>query len=131
MPTQFDRDTATARISDNRFEGTLSSAWNIGANPNGGYLLSVVLAAIRQAAPHPDPLTLTTHYLRPGSGGAPFTVIVDVVRTGRTLSTVRARLEQEGTTRIEVLAAMGDLDTPLGVDASVTRPPPAIARPEH
>ncbi|MEZ5597214.1 MAG: thioesterase family protein [Pseudomonadales bacterium] len=127
----FDLETRSIRSTDNAWYGTLSGAWNIGANPNGGYLLSVVLGAIRQAVPHPDPLTLTTHYLRPGTGGAPFTVLVDVVRTGRTLSTVRARLEQEGTTRIEVLAAMGDLDTPLGVDASVTLPPPAIARPEH
>jgi acyl-CoA thioesterase len=106
----FDEETRVAPAGDGRFAGTVQPAWNIGANPNGGYLLAIAAQALRQAVPqHPDPLSITTHYLRPGQPGQPCTVEVQVLRTGRTLSTARATLLQDGAARLEVLAAMGDL----------------------
>ena len=125
----LDRETAVAIIAQGpgsaRYAGTLAATWNIGANPNGGYLLAVVLAAIRRTITHQDPLSVTTHYLRPGLGGEPFQVQVDVVRSGRALTTVRAQLLQASTARIEVLAAFGSVDTDLGFDL-----PPIMAAPE-
>jgi hypothetical protein len=52
-----------------RWQGQVSAAWNIGTNPNGGYLLALAGAALQQATPgQPDPLSITAHYLRPGPG---------------------------------------------------------------
>ena len=92
--SRFDAETAVTRVADNLWRGRLDPAWNIGDNPNGGYLLSVVLAAIRQAVSHGDPVTVTAHYLRPGVADEACDVAVDVVRAGRSLSTVRASLAQ-------------------------------------
>lgn len=133
--SHFDDETRVApgTPGGHQFHGTVHPAWNIGANPNGGYLLSLAAQALRQAVPqHPDPLSITTHYLRPGQPGQPCDVDVQVLRTGRTLSTVRATLSQDGHARLEVLAAMGDLgagDAPPVISLQPPDMPPPDACP--
>ena len=113
--SHFDDDTQVLPATGapggaSRFSGTVHPAWNIGANPNGGYLLALATQALRQAVPQqPEPLSITVHYLRPGMAGQACDVDVQVLRSGRTLSTARATLLQDGSPRLEVLAAMGDL----------------------
>lgn len=120
----FDDHTRLHTAGDSRFTGRVDPSWNIGTNPNGGYLLSLAVAALRQAAPqHPDPLSVTVHYLRPGLADQPCTVDAQVVRSGRTLTTGRATLTQEGGARIEVLAALGDLSVSA---ASGAASPPGL-----
>lgn len=126
----FDQETQTQALEDGHYRGHVSPAWNIGANPNGGYLVSVALNAMRQAVPHPDPVSVTTHFLRPGSADTPCTVTVAVIRVGKTLSTVRATLSQQDKTRIEVLAAFSDLAVAAGVDTHLSVPAPDFPHPE-
>lgn len=103
-------DQPNAEASTRSFAGHVHASYNIGANPNGGYLLALAAAALQQATPaQPDPLSITVHYLRPGLSGQPCRIDTQVLRTGRALSTVRATLMQDGQARLEVLAAMGDL----------------------
>ncbi|MBL8349344.1 MAG: thioesterase family protein [Burkholderiaceae bacterium] len=112
------------------FAGQVHPAWNIGANPNGGYLLALAAQALRQRTPaQPDPLSITVHYLRPGLAGLPCRIETRLLRSGRTLSTVRATLVQQGDARLEVLAAMGDLGAPAAAPL-LTLPPPEIPPPE-
>ena len=123
----FDAPPRLHAAGDSRFTGRVDPSWNIGTNPNGGYLLSLAVAALRQAAPqHPDPLSVTVHYLRPGLADQPCTVDAHVVRSGRTLPTGRATLTQEGGARIEVLAALGALSVSA---ASGAASPPGLAIP--
>ena len=124
--SQYRAETELERIDEHRFTGQVSDAWNIGENPNGGYLLSLVLRALDQVLPHPDPLSVTTHYLRPGVGNAPCEIEVDVIRGGRTLSTARARLMQEGKARLEVITSFSDLDVPSGTDQEIDLPRPEL-----
>ena len=65
----FDADTRVEQVGEGRYRGFIDPGWNIGDNPNGGYLLSVVTSALADVLPHPDPLSVTTHYLRPGTAG--------------------------------------------------------------
>ena len=118
------------QVEPNQWQGHLSPHWNIGDNPNGGYMVACALRAMTQSVAHPDPLTVTTHFLRPGSPDQPFHVEVDVLRSGKTLSTLRATLSQANKARIEVLAAFGDLGTSAGVTTRIETPPPAIPGPE-
>ena len=118
-----DAATTAARPTA-RFTGQVHPAWNIGANPNGGYLLALAAQALRQAAPgQPDPLSITAHYLRPGLAGQPCHITTQLLRGGRTLSTLRATLAQAGQPRLELLAAMGRLG------AADTAPPPVLMPP--
>ena len=128
--SDYETETSITRLSEGRWSGHVDGHWSIGSNPNGGYLVSIAMRAIRELLPqHPDPLTITVHYLRPGIPDLPCEVRAEVLRTGRTLSTVRATLMQEGKPRVEVLAGLGDLsvsstpDTPLTITMPDMPPP--------
>ena len=128
--TQYERDTALEQLDEGRWSGTVSEHWNIGDNPNGGYLVSLVMRALRTLGPHQDPLSITTHYLRPGSPGQPCVVEAELVQTGRTITTARGRLIQDGKERLEVVAALGDLDAG-GDGPSLTVEPPDMPPPDE
>jgi acyl-CoA thioesterase len=130
MPHQFDQECHLSQVADGRFRGHVVADWNIGDNPNGGYLVSISLKALKTLLPHPDPISVTTHYLRPGSPDEPCDIHVDVLRSGRTLSTARATLSQNGKERIEVLAAYADLSQSAGVEATSTMAPPHLPDPD-
>ena len=126
-------DAATTATSPTAcFTGQVHPAWNIGANPNGGYLLALAAQALRQAAPgQPDPLSITAHYLRPGLAGQHCRITTQLLRGGRTLSTLRATLAQAGQPRLELLAAMGRLGEADTAPPPVLMPPmPALPPPE-
>ncbi|BCL27543.1 thioesterase family protein [Streptomyces aurantiacus] len=136
--SEFDRDTAVTRREPDApgdpsvpgvYDIDLSAGWTIGNALNGGYLLAVLGRALADALPHPDPFTISAHYLTASRPG-PAVVRTDVVRAGRTLSTGQASLFQyddEGreTERIRVLASYGDLDG-LPDDVRTSAKPPAI-----
>ncbi|MER5889795.1 thioesterase family protein [Streptomyces sp. NPDC001941] len=129
--SEFDRDTAvTPRPGEpGTFDAELSAGWTIIRAVNGGYLLALLGRALGQALPHPDPLTVSAHYLTPSVAG-PAVIRTQTVRTGRTLSTGQASLLQyaeDGTEveRIRVLATYGDLDA-LPDDVRTTAVPPAM-----
>ncbi len=122
---QFDHETAAEPIGGGRFAINVSDQWNIGDNPNGGYLTAMALQALRGLGPHADPISVTTHYLRPGSGCQPGVVTTELVRAGRSVTTGRATLIQNDRARIEVLAAMGDLSGQSGHDSEITVAQPA------
>ncbi|HMO47647.1 MAG TPA: thioesterase family protein [Rubrivivax sp.] len=134
--SQFDDDVHLSPLgalpgesgSSASFAGQVQPAWNIGANPNGGYLLALAARALQQCTPQqPDALSISVHYLRPGLAGQPCRVDTQLLRRGRSVSTLRATLLQQGSARLELLAAMGRLDDAAPVLAP---PPPQMPPPE-
>lgn len=115
MAFQFDDETALTGGDGHVWHTSLTSNWNIGENPNGGYLLAPLLRAMGSVSGHPDPLSVTTHFLRPGAGDAPATVEVEPLRVGRTIGTVRGRMVQQDRSRIEAIAAFTDSSRTDGV----------------
>lgn len=127
--SEFDRDTAVRTRESGVHEALLSPGWAIGKALNGGYLLAVLGRALRQALPHPDPFTITAHYLTATVAG-PATIRTSVARSGRTVSTASAGLFQTDDggreiERIRVLATYGDLGA-LRDDVRTSAKPPAM-----
>ena len=120
----LDRETQLTPLGDGRFAVDVSDRWNIGDNPNGGYLTAMALQGLRSLDLHQDPMSVTTHYLRPGSGGRPGEIHTSLVRSGRAVTTGHATLVQDGTQRLAVVAAMGDLGAVSGDGHGLTIPPP-------
>ena len=83
-------------LGGGRFATTLLESWNIVEGPNGGYLAAIIARAMTETVAEPQRglRSLTVHYLtRPHFDDAE--VGVDVLRVGRSLTTLTARLTQK------------------------------------
>jgi hypothetical protein len=123
-PSRFATDTAVSQVDRTRFRGLVDAGWAVidGAAPNGGYLLAIAARAMRAGLPHPDPVTLTGHFLAPPAPGE-VTIDVEVVRRGRRHSTVAARMHQDGHELTRLLGTFGDLAAAAGPTRVDRRPP--------
>lgn len=110
MSGEFEAATAVRRrdVGDGSgvYDAEIASGWDIGGNANGGYLMALAATAMTDAVGRP-PLSLTAHYLRPGKVG-PCRIDVDVLRAGRRMATVAARLGTNGDTSLALLGTFGD-----------------------
>lgn len=146
----FDAETSFENISDGHWQLDMVSDWNIGSNPNGGYLLACLLRAMATMVPdNPDPIAVTTHYLRPGLPGKVAEMRASIVRLGRRTATVTGTMEQDGKPRITCTATFGntangdtrgkdgnkhhgkDHSKDNAVKRSISKPPPALPPPEQ
>jgi hypothetical protein len=91
------------------YAAELDPGWTVGGRPNGGYLLAVLGRAAVAVAAHQDVLAVSAHFLRPPAV-APAQLGLEVLHQGRSVSTVRATLGQEGRTCVEALFTTGELD---------------------
>lgn len=125
---RFERDTAVTATTPGRFTGVVDDGWAVidGAAPNGGYLMAMAARAMRADLPHPDPVTVTAHFLAPPEPGE-VSIAVDVLRRGRRHSTVTARVEQDGRCCLGLIGTFGDLARADGVSrmdrSGLTLPP--------
>ena len=93
----FDADTALRAAGDGAWEGAVVDGWNTPRGPLGGYVMAIVMRGLELAVADPDrqACSATMHFLRaPGPG--PVTVMAQVERAGRSLTSVSGRLEQDG-----------------------------------
>ena len=99
--------------------GRLGEDWLIGHAVNGGVLMALGLRAAAQrltASGHTAPLSWSAHFLAAAVAG-PVEVVVEVLRTGRTVSSAQVRLVQVrgadagGTPveRVRLVGTFGDL----------------------
>ena len=113
--TEFDRDTAVRvfeRIeiaeqpSGAVLAADVSPDWRAGRGPHGGYLAAMILRALLVTVDDParSPRSLTIHYARAPLPG-PVSIRTTIERAGRSLSTLSARVEQDGTLVALALAA--------------------------
>lgn len=109
----FDRDTAVEPLGHDRFGGHLHERWTIGEVPNGGLAMGMMLAAVHQVSEHPDPLTTTAHFLSPTAVG-PVEIVIEVVKAGRSTTTVISSLVQGDRERIRMLTTLTELASRRG-----------------
>lgn len=111
----FDRATGVERRGDGTYAVTIDDGWAIGGIPNGGYLLATLgraalaAGAAVEGPEHPHVLSATAQYISPSLPG-PAEVVTEVLRRGRRVSQVRARLGREGRPYVEATFVLGRLD---------------------
>jgi acyl-CoA thioesterase len=106
--SHFDDDIALEPLGEGRWRATINQRWWIVLGPNGGFVAALVLRAMERtlADDSRTPRTLTLHYLAPLPEGE-VTIEVDVVRSGRSLSTLTARvLLADGRPAVLAVAAL-------------------------
>ncbi len=109
--TKFDRDTAVWREDEGTggqtvFGAQVAPDWRAGRGPHGGYLAAMLLRALIASVPDPAraPRSLAIHYARAPEPG-PVLITTTLEREGRSLSTLSARMLQDGELIALVLAA--------------------------
>ena len=128
----FEAETAVEPAGAHLWTTVPTADWNIGDNANGGYALSSALRAAGAAVEHPDPLSVTTHFLRPlRPDGTPAEIEVDVIKSGRSTSVVRSTLRHHGREMLTLVGAFGDLSTTASsAHGAVTVERPPIPTPD-
>jgi acyl-CoA thioesterase len=137
MDARFDRDTAVRRIAPPisgaglptaSFSADIAPGWRAGRGPHGGYLAALILRALTETVADAGrtPRSLTIHYASAPDTG-PATIHVTVEREGRSLSTLSARLEQDGAIRALALAAFS---VPWQAPQAGELPMPDVAPPD-
>ena len=132
--SEVDAETSIRALGDGRYTARLDAAWNIGTNPNGGYALLPALRAMLDVAAHPDPLSVTVHFLRPAMGDCDADVTALIVRAGRSTTNATATMAQDGTPRLIAHAVLGDLaEAAHGAapDPGLTLTPPDLPPPDR
>lgn len=95
MNSKFERDTRVSQIDPGVFEGHVNRDWWIVFGPNGGFLAAMIVKAMGAAVDDDRRVarSLTIHYTAAPTEG-PVHIRTTVERTGRSLTTVSARMEQ-------------------------------------
>lgn len=122
---EFERDTGVQEVEPGRYRGDVTDRWHVlgDAAPNGGYLMAIAARAMGLASGRPDPVAVTGHFLRPPEVG-PVEIATHVIKEGRRLATVEARVMQGGAEKVRVLGAFGDLTVFEGPTHDDREPPP-------
>jgi acyl-CoA thioesterase len=125
----FDDDTALTQTGDGVFAGAVADGWATPRGPLGGYVQAIVLHGMQLVVGDEarQPRSMTMHFLRVPELG-PVTVRATVERAGRSLSSVSARLEQDGKLLGLALAAFSTAWEGPHLDDA---PMPATRPPEH
>jgi acyl-CoA thioesterase len=116
-------DDATAVADDG--SGQIVAGWDIGGNANGGYLLALAARHLLRISGRPDPLTITAHYLAPGSPG-PVSIEGAVVKAGRRYSTATGTMSRGDTPMLHVLGTFGDVSAMAGGYEHIAGSPPDL-----
>jgi acyl-CoA thioesterase len=127
-------ETSIRSVGDGSYTTRLDAAWNIGNNPNGGYALLPALRAMLDVVTHPDPFSVTVHFLRRAIADSPAHVTAGVVRAGRSMSHATATLSQNGSPRLVAHAVLGDLAEGApgaAADPGITVAPPDVPPPNE
>lgn len=117
-------DTATAVAADGSC--AIEPGWDIGGNANGGYLLALLARHVLAVAQREDPITITGHFLAPGTAG-PVTAAATVLKRGRLFTTASGSLLRDDRLLLHAVAACGEIDAfqgPTFVDAAPPKLPP-------
>jgi len=137
-PGKFDRDTAVRELSRTQgeeqparveFAAALSPDWRAGRGPHGGYIAAMLVRALTETVDDSlrAPRSLTIHYARAPQPG-PVSILATIERTGRSLSTLSARMEQDEKLIALALAAFS---VPWSAPEILELPMPEVAPPDR
>lgn len=125
--TEFDAATAVESLGAGAYRASMDTGWWVVRGPNGGYVAAVLLRALAAEAGDAGraPRSLTVHFAAPPAEGEVL-IEVSVERSGRSLSTLSARMTQDGRLLALALAAFSAA-WPGRHDFADLRPPEAGA----
>lgn len=115
----FISSLAARPLGDGTHTADLAPEWSVGTKPHGGYLIALLTRTAMRSLGEPelDPLSVSAHFLRAPQVG-PVLLRTELMKTGRTVTLVRATLEQSARICVEATITLGRLpsDEPVWSD---------------
>lgn len=111
-----------------RWTANLEEGWDIFGVTNGGYLMSIATRAMEAETEGRVLISTTGSFMNPASPG-PIDIGVEVLKRGRSLSTLRATLSREGRDLVFVTAVYAEPDRPINGATLSRGQPPALPPP--
>jgi len=124
----FAADSAVQPLGDGRYAAFVTPSWSAPVGPNGGYIAAIVVRAIEAqvADPQRSLRSLTLHYLRSPLVDTAAEVVVQVERSGRSFTSVSARMTQGDRLCVLAVAALAQ---PLPTAADYVTSSPQVPAP--
>lgn len=112
----FDKDIQIEDMGNSCFAGTVSDNWSVNGNPNGGYLMAMIVNAMLRNSDKKGTPVVTANYLSRCVPGEVEIYISEIARS-RQFARYEARLLQEGHEKIRALGTFVSENN----DCTVTR----------
>lgn len=113
-----------------RWKGEVPEGWDIFGVTNGGFLMGMATRAMAQEAVGRQLISATGSYLNPLSKG-PVAIEVEVLKSGRSLSTLRATMSGDGRSLLSVTGVYAEPDRPRPDGDLVRAKPPDLPPPDE
>ena len=98
--TPFDEDTAVERVGEGRYAADLSDRWNLVPLPQGGVITALAVRAMQDALGVPEQTLRSSHTTFAAQvAHGPLEIDVEILRSGRSMSQVRAEVRNAGAAR--------------------------------
>ncbi|MCG6879362.1 MAG: thioesterase family protein [Deltaproteobacteria bacterium] len=99
----FTDETESVEESPGRFRGRISGNWSVNGNPNGGYLMGIMVdAALRKSEKKRTPI-VTANFISRGTPGTA-QIVVEKISHSRQFQRFQVSLFQEGEEKVRALA---------------------------
>lgn len=95
----FDRDTDFEILDDQTLCGRLTDEWSINGNPNGGYLMAILLSAMLKRTDKKHAAIVTANFLARTSI-SDSEIQVETISEGKHFNRLQSRLIQEGKEKV-------------------------------
>lgn len=106
MGTSFAAEVVVEPVGPNRYEATLSEAWNLRPLPQGGVVTGFALRAMADVLGDPTQTLRMMHTTFVGQvAHGPLEIEVELLRRGRSMSHLRAEVRNVGATRGHITTA--------------------------
>lgn len=125
----FDMATAVTG-GPGRWSAHLAEGWDIFGVTNGGYLMAIATRAMEAESGGRILISATGSYLNP-AGAGPVDVDVEVLKEGRSLSTLRATISTAGRSLVYVTGVFTDPETQRNDARLVLAEPPDLPPPDE
>lgn len=104
---QFDRDMDLETLEESIFSGTITDEWSINGNPNGGYLMALMMSAMIRKSEKKHPSILTANFLtRTECKKSQFDV--EMISQSKSFNRIQAKLLQDGNERVRAWGTFSD-----------------------
>lgn len=113
-----------------RWSAHLGEGWDIFGVTNGGYLMSIATRAMEAESGGRSLISATGSYLNPANAG-PVDIDVEVLKVGRSLSTLRATISREEKSLVYVTGVFTDPEGERSNAHLVLGEPPELPSPEE